>query len=89
MGSKELTNPLAFASITDFLAAVLQVFIIMATPIVIFFLIYAGFSYVTARGNPAKIELASKSLLYGAIGGVVILGSVAIMTIIKNLVAAF
>lgn len=45
--------------------------------------------YVTAQGNPQKIEVASRSLLYGIIGGVIILGSVAILAIVKNVVGAF
>ena len=82
-------NPIAFADFTDFLVAIVNVFIIIATPIVVIFLIYAGFQYVTARGNPEKIKVASKSLLYGVIGGVIIIGSVAILQIIQNVATAF
>ncbi|MCA9360432.1 hypothetical protein KC730_00905, partial [Candidatus Kaiserbacteria bacterium] len=63
--------------------------IIMATPIVIFYLIYAGFLYVTARGNPEKIKVASQALLYGVIGGVILIGAVAITQIVQNVVNAF
>jgi hypothetical protein len=55
----------------------------------VFFLILAGFKYVTARGNPADIQTANRSLLYALIGGVMILGSVALSEIIKNLVESF
>jgi hypothetical protein len=89
MNNASLGNPITFAKITDMLVAIINVVIVMAIPIVVFFLIYAGFSYVTAQGNPEKIAQASRSLLYGVIGGVVILGSVAITAIIKNLVNAF
>lgn len=61
----------------------------MSTPIVVFLLILAGFKYVTARGNPEKIQEASKALLYGVIGGVVIIASVAILAIIKDVVSQF
>lgn len=90
MGSKSFENPIgAIPTITDLLVAILNVVIVIATPIIVFFLIYAGFMYVTARGNPEKIKVASQALMYGIIGGVVILGSVAIMEIVKNLVQAF
>ncbi len=89
MGSQTFNNPLSFTSITDMIVAIVNVVIVMSTPIIVFFLIYAGFMYVTARGNPEKIQQASKALLYGIIGGVIILASVAIMTIVKNLVSAF
>lgn len=89
MGSQELENPLAVGSITELLAILLNVVMIIAVPIVIFFLIYAGFLYVTARGNPEQIKKAGNALLYGIIGGVIILGAFAIVAIVKNLVEAF
>ena len=85
----EFKNPLSFPNVTDLLAAVLNVFIIIATPIIVFYLIYAGFLYVTARGKPEQIQKASHALLYGVIGGVVILGSVAIVEIVTSLVGEF
>lgn len=85
-----LQNPLSgINSIPDLLAAILQVFIIIAIPIIIFFIMLAGFKYVTARGNATQIGEASKALLYAIIGGVLILGATAIAQIIKNLVNAF
>ena len=85
----DFQNPLSFSSITDFLVAILNVTTIIALPIVVFFLIYAGFLYVTARGNPTQIQTASRALIYGIIGGVIIIGSVAIVTIVKGTVTAF
>ncbi len=68
---------------------IVNVLLIIAVPIIVFFIIFAGFMYVTAQGNPEKLKLASQSLMYGIIGGVIILGSSAIMVIISNLVDAF
>ncbi len=84
-----LKNPLAFDSIEDFIVAILNVVIVIATPIVVLFIILAGFKYVTARGNPTKIQEATQALTYAIIGGVLIIGAVAIAEIIKNLVTAF
>ena len=86
---QSLSNPIGYSTITDFLADVLEVIIIFAIPIVIFFLIYAGFQYVTARGNPEQIKTASHALLFGVIGGVIILASTALLVIVKNLVESF
>ncbi len=85
----ELKNPLKVDSITGLLEALLSVVIVLATPIIIFFIIYSGFLYVTARGNASQIEQASRSLTYAIIGGVIIIGAMAIATIVKNLVDAF
>jgi hypothetical protein len=88
--SQTFENPLGGVSGLDQLfLEIVNVLLIIAIPIIVFFIIFAGFTYVTAQGNPEKIKLASQSLLYGIIGGVIILGSSAIMVIIRNLVDAF
>ena len=86
---KELKNPLAFPDITSLMQAILNIVIIIATPIVVLFVIYAGFLYVTAQGNPEKLQIANRSLVYAVIGGVIIIGSVAILQIVQNTVNAF
>ena len=87
--SFQLKNPIAFNSIQEFLVAILNIIIVIATPIVVIFIILAGFKYVTARGNPAKITEATQALTYAIIGGVLIIGAIAIARIIGNLVGAF
>lgn len=46
--------------------------------------IWVGFMFVTARGNPAKIETARTALLYVAIGTAVLLGAEIIAAVIQN-----
>ncbi len=87
--SFELKNPLAFTSLQDFIVAILNIVIVIATPIVVIFIILAGFKYVTARGNASSIEEATRALTYAIIGGVLIIGAVAIAEIIKGLVTSF
>ena len=85
----KLENPLLLNSIDGLLMALLNVAIIIATPIVVLFIIYAGFLYVTARGDAEQIKTASRALTYGVIGGVIIVGSVAILAIVKNVATSF
>lgn len=85
----ELENPLAFETIPDLLVAILNVIIVIAVPIIVFFIIYAGFLYVTAQGNAEQVRTATRALTYAIIGGVLILGAVAIAEIIGNIVADF
>lgn len=89
MPSQTLANPITFGSIPDLLAAMLNIVIVISIPFVVFFIIYAGFMYVTAQGNPEKLKTANTALLYSVIGGVIIVGSVAIVQIVKNLAQAF
>lgn len=88
--SEPLRNPLSrISTIPDLLSAILTVVIVIAIPIIILFIMLAGFKYVTANGNAAQVKEASTALLYAVIGGVMIIGATAIAQIIKNLVNAF
>lgn len=84
-----LVNPLKMKTAEDLLTTILEIVVILATPFIVFFIIYAGFLYVTARGNAEQITQANRALTYAIIGGVIIIGSVAIATIVKNIVSAF
>lgn len=88
-GVVSLQNPLSVNSIEELLEALLGIVLVLATPIIIFFIIYAGFLYVTARGNVEQVQTATRALTYAIIGGILIIGAFAITTMIKNLIAAF
>lgn len=88
--TRQLNNPFASSSSLDgLLFEILNVVLIIAIPIIMFFLIYAGFTFVTARGNPEQVKQAWRSLLYGLIGAVIILGGYAIFAIIESVVNEF
>lgn len=76
-------------SLNDFLIAILDLIMVLMIPVIVFFIIFAGFKYVTARGNPATIGEATRALTYAVIGGVIILGAVAISQMIKSTVDQF
>ncbi len=89
VGGSSLTNPLKVNSIQELLVALLGVVQVIAVPIIVFFIIYAGFLYVTARGNVEQTQKATRALMYAIIGGVIIVGAIAISLIIENLVKSF
>lgn len=84
-----LDNPLRVNSIEELLVAILNIFMILMIPIIVFFIILAGFKYVTAQGNSGQIEEATTTFTYAIIGGVLILAAVAIAEIIRNTVDSF
>lgn len=85
-----LVSPLKnIGSIEGLLVAILNIIIILMIPIIVFFIILAGFKYVTAQGNASQVEEATRALTYAIIGGVLILGAVAISRIIANVVQSF
>lgn len=88
--SQTLRNPLeSTGTLPALIQAILNIFIIIVTPIIVFFIIYAGFLYVTGRGNPAKIQEAHKALIYAIIGGVIIIGAGTITAIVQSTVTSF
>lgn len=85
-----LQNPLnGINSIEGLLVAILNIVMILMVPVIVFFIIYAGFKYVMAQGNASQVEEATRALTYAIIGGVLILAALAITEIIRNVVTAF
>ncbi len=73
-----IKNPLGeghLSTIPDFIEAILNIVINIGVPIVTLAIIYAGFLFVQAQGNPEKLEKAKKTLLYTLIGAVLLLGA--------------
>lgn len=85
----KLDNPLLVDSLEEFLIAILKLVMILMVPVMVFFIILAGFKYVTARGNATTIQEATKALTYAIIGAVIILGAVAISEMIESTVDEF
>lgn len=81
--------PEDLTTIEGLLTVVLQVVITISVPIIVLFIIYSGFLYVTARGNAEQTQTATRTLVYAIVGGILILGAVAFSVIIENLVGEF
>jgi len=83
-----LLDPLSssISTIPDFFRAIIEILLVFAIPFVVFFIVWAGFLYVTARGNPQKIAQAHSALLYAIIGGLLILGANLLLDVITNTV---
>ena len=85
----EIDSYLPFDNLQDLIVAILRIFVTIATPIIVLFIIYAGFKYVTAQGNAQQVQEATRALTNAIIGAVLILGAVAISEIIANTIGAF
>lgn len=76
-------------SLEGLLVAILNILLVIAVPIIVFFIIMAGFKYVTAQGNAEQIKAANRSLTYAIIGAILILGGVALSEILKSVACSF
>lgn len=81
-------NPLASDSLLGFFQTILDVILVFAVPIIVLFIIFAGFQYVTARGSADKINSANRALLYAVLGGVLILGANVLLAVIGETINA-
>jgi len=88
-GSVTLVNPLKAQTISQFLIDLIDVLLVFALPLIVLFIMYAGFLYVTAQGNPGKITTAHTALLWAVVGGVIVLGAKLIVTVIEGTINAF
>lgn len=84
--SGSLQNPLKFDTISAFLNAILEVIVMIGVPVVVFFIIYTGFLFVTARGNEEQLNKAKKALAWVLVGSALILGAQALSYAIQGTV---
>lgn len=78
-----LCNPLKANSLQELLDLVLDAVIYLGGIVLVLAIIWTGFKYVAARGNPGEISNAHKALLWTVIGGLILLGARAIQEVIK------
>lgn len=71
-----------------FLMDILQVVVSIGSIVVMLMLIYVGFKFVVARGDPNKISEARTALLWTVVGALVLLGAEAIAQGIQATVSA-
>lgn len=83
-----IQNPLnsAYSSIPGFIEGFLRVMVEVGLPVVAFFLLYAGFKFVSAGGNSEQLSSAKENFKWVIIGAVLILGAWVIATLIGNTV---
>ena len=60
----------------------------IAAVFVTMWIIYAGFKYVTAQGNPEKIKKAHDTLLWSLIGAGILLGAAGISLVVQTTIDA-
>jgi hypothetical protein len=82
----KLDNPLTVDTLSEFLSQILDVVVIIGTPIVVFFIIYAGFLFVTARGNEEQLSKAKQTIIWVIVGAALVLGAQALSVAIKETV---
>ncbi len=82
---EKLDDPLGESvSIEGLLLKLFEIILYVGIPVIAFFLIWSGFMFISAQGNPEKIETAKSRLLYTIIGAILLLGAWTISQAIKG-----
>ncbi len=87
-GSNKLTNPLKFGSIPCLILAIIDVVLIFLIPVIVLYIMYAGFLFVKSQGNAGGLAEAKKALIAGLIGGVIVLGARTILSVVEGTISA-
>jgi hypothetical protein len=83
-GSLNIENPIKPNDINQLITAILELVVQVGTPILVLAIIYVGFKFVLARGNPGKLDEAKQAFVWTLIGAAIVLGAFIISTIIQT-----
>lgn len=83
----KLCNPLRFDNLITFLLEIVTTAIQYGAILIVFFVVFAGFKFVTAQGNSEKVSEARKMLTWVVVGAFVLLGVYVIKAAICGTIA--
>ena len=84
----EFQSPFHGTELTDLLSTILSIVMYVLFPVVVIMVMYTGFLFVTAKGNPQKIQQARTALMWTVIGGLVVLGARAFSLMVESTVTS-
>lgn len=80
----KLVNPLKATNFCVLIKTILDAILIIGMPIAVVFLVWVGFKFILAQGNPGKLAEAQKNFLFTIIGIGIFLGAWTIAKIIAS-----
>ena len=83
-----LVNPLKVGTLPELLKLVLEAVVYLGSIVLTLAIIWVGFKFVAAQGNPEKIKEARNALVWTLIGGLILLGAQAISLAIQSTVGS-
>lgn len=81
---KELCPTLGFKSVEELLSAILKIVVEIGAVIAVLMIIYSGFLFVKAQGNPEQLGKAKSAFYTAIIGMAVLLGAQVIANVITS-----
>lgn len=88
----QFNNPLNTNSLAALLVQIVNALILILFPIVVLMIVLTGFLFVSAQGEPAKLQRARQAFFWTVIGALIVLGAkalaLAVCATVQNLGAA-
>jgi hypothetical protein len=81
-----IENPLGNITLETLLEKIMDIVTIFGSIVVVFFIIYSGFKFVTARGNEGEITKAKEMFYATIIGAAILLGANVIAKVVVGTV---
>ncbi len=78
-----LCNPLAYTDLTTFLQQLLKIVAQIGFPVIILFIVYIGFLFISAEGKPEKLKTARSYLFWAIVGSLIVIGAQALSLAIQ------
>jgi hypothetical protein len=88
-GAASNDNPLGNTTLVGFFLQIIEIVLIFAVPIIVFFIILSGFKMVTAQGDTNQLTESKRAFIFALIGGLLILGAFVILDVIQGTVDGF
>ena len=70
--------------VESFLKSVIQILVTIAGLVSAGFFVWGGVGYITSSGNPESLDRSKKTILYSAIGLVIVLGAYVLTNIVSD-----
>jgi hypothetical protein len=86
--SNSICSPLQVTSLCGAFKKGFEAVLTLGTPVAILFIIWSGFRFVLAQGNPTKLANARRNFLYTVAGIAIFLGAWLLTTIIASTINA-
>lgn len=84
----QIENPIGARDLDELIGKLTDALRNLAIPVGVVMILWGGFNYLTAAGNPGKIQKANKILLYTAIGLAVVFIGGGFVDLIKSIIGA-
>lgn len=84
VNAEGIKNPIKASSIQAFVSDLLEIIVQIGVVVVVLGIIFTGFKFVVARGDPGELSKAKSAFTWTVIGALILLGAQVIAKVLEN-----